>query len=50
MTENKPLIDPNDVRILMTGFGLGLAILGFFICLGLTIHMSMSILFGVPYQ
>ena len=50
MNTTPPQLLPFDTKTFAAGFAVGLGILGFFIVLGLAIHQTMSIQFGVPYQ
>ena len=50
MNTTQPQQTPFDTRTFAAGLALGLGILAFFILLGLAIHQTMSIQFGVPYQ
>jgi hypothetical protein len=50
MNTTQPQHSPFDTRTVATGFGIGLGILAFFVLLGLAIHQTMSVQFGVPYQ
>jgi hypothetical protein len=50
MNTTPPQNLPFDTKTFAGGFALGLGILALFILLGLAIHQTMSVQFGVPYQ